>query len=352
MHGISTSQGEHADDPMEQHTSGRHSGEFDEYTHLHSLMSEQQALLDAHIAEVAYQQALVERQLAMEDELTKEMYDRLVRTQHTEVATILGRHQEGKQGEEGQSDVLQERGLETVQRSSAHHSVKDAGQAYAAQCNRAGITESSKDYSAGQNAGPIEPKDDGTLGTSAHIPMLHKQFGGEKNRSEFGLCSHTASDTSSKGVKRKNYQTILGGAKGKKKPAIPFPKHYTTFVSDIHSDPQADTVIHRFNEIINPAGEKDLVLAVSEDKEHIRMSRAINQKYYKEQIDTMDMRLKMYSNLEKEFDKIISEQSAHSASKNTRSSSAHVREVTMDLIHIGMNNYQMLESNMDKILGL
>ena len=352
VHGLSSSQRENTADPsMERQQSGHYLDACDEYAHLHSLISEQQALLDAHIAEVAYQQALVERQLAMENELTKEMYERLVRTKHTENAVMLGRYQDVK-NERGQSDVLHEERLKTVQKLSAKHAVNNAGNVCVAQHNKTGGIESVKDYSVQRNSGPIRSKNDDTLNCSTHIPKLPKQqIGEEKTRAESGLPSDTVSDTSREGVKRK-YQTALGDTKYEKKPAIPFPKRYTTFISDIHSDPKAETLICHFNKTIKPTKEEDLCLAVYEDEKHIQISSRINQQYYKEQLHRMDMRLNVYSRLDEEFDKMISQQSSKSASKNARSSFVHIREVTLDLIYIGVNNYQMLENNMDTMLGL
>ncbi|KAL7487253.1 hypothetical protein ACHAW6_012848 [Cyclotella cf. meneghiniana] len=132
-----------------------------------------------------------------------------------------------------------------------------------------------------------------------------------------------------------------------------FPKNYEKFIQEIALDVRAENIIDKFNEWMDPETDRILLSAVKEDNEHIQEEREARQLFYNEQLETMNKRLEMYSKLEKAIELINIENGRSHQPKNARSLfKTHIREVTMDLVHIGLSNYQMLEDNMDSILGI
>lgn len=134
--------------------------------------------------------------------------------------------------------------------------------------------------------------------------------------------------------------------------AQPLPQSYKKFIDAIFPNPQAQTIVDHFHKQIRADTDSSLAKAVSEDKGQIQHNSEAKQQYYNEQLETMKKRLDMYTQLEELIDQILAEQSTSGQSKNSRiSSRANVREITMDLIHMGLNNYQLLEDNMDMIVN-
>ncbi|KAL3784524.1 hypothetical protein HJC23_012159 [Cyclotella cryptica] len=132
-----------------------------------------------------------------------------------------------------------------------------------------------------------------------------------------------------------------------------FPTNYERFIKDIALDNRAENIIGKFSEWIDPVTDRILWSAVKEDNEHIQEERIARQLFYDEQIETMNERLDMYTKLEEAIELISIENSRNHQPKNARSLfKTHIREVTMDLVHIGLSNYQMLEDNMDSILNI
>lgn len=135
--------------------------------------------------------------------------------------------------------------------------------------------------------------------------------------------------------------------------AAPLPQCYKGFIDAIAANPRAENIVDQFNKKLRTEQNgSSLIQAVSEDIEKIQQSSDAKHQHYNAQLETMNARLDMYDKMEELIDKIIGEQSTSSQAKNPRMTiKAHIREVTMDLIQLCLKNYQLLEDNMDRLLG-
>lgn len=296
-----------------------------EYSHLNTLMAEQQLLLDAHIAEVAYQRALVEKQLAIENAVKEEMYERLLRG-----------------GEEG---VV----IEVAEESGIHESARQ---------------NSARLDAALQGEAQIEAM---SKLSEKKVSMAYKQLTDRPSDSHDDFFIEAKSDTQqnkiSERVQQKPEDTNLQVSRGTKHkssatapkiPAPPFPQQYKEFIQAIMLNPTAENIIEQFNKTIKLVEDEAFLAAVTEDQESVQENPKVRHECHQKQLITMNHRLEMYTKLEELMDKILSEESESSGrGRNSRSNSkANVREVTMDLIQIKLKNYQLLEGNMDRILGV
>ncbi|KAL3782992.1 hypothetical protein ACHAWO_011710 [Cyclotella atomus] len=332
-------------------SSKRYKNVLKEYTQLNSLVAEQQLLLDAHIAEVAYQQALVERQLALENQLR---YSRLSNGNESADAVAVAQRVLPARQQQGQQPGKQE----TKEEAREQQSVAALNVARA---------------SAGLNAEQIplnskaaKAKVTKPGGRTEKAPQ-HAQVTKQPTTEEIGKTIRPKpKDFRSQSSKRKHPEPLSKPAPipkaAKKHPVAPPPQHYKDFLEAINTNPLAEkehnqrrlpsiVIVDHFYKKFEAAKDNAILSAVSEDTEQLKESRTATQEYYKEQLDTMSTRICMYERLEELIDKVLAEQAASSQVKNARSATkAYVREVTMDLIHIGLNNYQQLEDNMDKII--
>ena len=132
----------------------------------------------------------------------------------------------------------------------------------------------------------------------------------------------------------------------------PFPAIYEIFIEEVASNHQVENIIQKFHKLVDEETDESLAAAVKEDKEIIQGDREARQRFYEEQIEAMNTRMEMYSKLEEAVDNIIIENSTASRSKGRSLFKTHIREIGMDLLHIGLSDYQMLEDNMDNVLGV
>lgn len=298
-----------------------------EYSHLNTLMAEQQLLLDAHIAEVAYQRALVENQLAIENAVKEEMYERLLRGgEEGVVAELAG----------GESRIH-----ESARQNCAHldSSLQDEAQIEAM------LKLSKVEASLAQKQLIGGPSDD-----SHHNNSIEAKSDTQNNKIREPVKQKPVDSNLhvSRGTKRKTSPTAP------KIPAPPLPQQYKEFIEAIVLKPTAENIIEQFNKTIKPVEDESFLAAVTEDQESVQDNPKARHEFHQKQLVTMNHRLEMYTKLEELIDKILSEESESSGrGRNSRSNSkAHIREVTMDLIQLKLKNYQLLEGNVDRILGV
>jgi hypothetical protein len=316
----------------------------------------EQLLLDAHIARVAYQQACVDRQMTIEGEAKVEVVRDDVETNNEgESEQVDARtntlHDVIQQHEVSVANVTEDapRRQTTKTTNNAKSQAKSHMFTLQKRASEEGISvvrgEPNNQTLASQKRNVNgEPKNRCiALQNRASSGMPFVVTGESKNISgnnDKPFASHVL-------VKPTHPRKM---AKSSSKPAPPLPDHYRDFIRQITADPRVEHIINQFNTKF-PLAEKSLFSAIAEDKEHAQALREAKREYYKDQLETMRTRLEMYTKLEEVIDKIAAEESTSRQAKNSRShSKSHIRDVTMDLIHIGLNNYRLMEDNMDKIL--
>ncbi|KAL3822912.1 hypothetical protein ACHAXA_010695 [Cyclostephanos tholiformis] len=103
------------------------------------------------------------------------------------------------------------------------------------------------------------------------------------------------------------------------------------------------------DEAIDSLQDENIRSALQEDRENLRAKRSEMREMYDEQIrEAMKSRLAMYTKLQIFARQILSVRSK-SISKNSRSSN-HM-DGAIDMIHLGLRNYRMLEDMSDRLLG-
>ena len=85
---------------------------------------------------------------------------------------------------------------------------------------------------------------------------------------------------------------------------------------------------------------------IQEDRAGLNIIRREKLQSYEEQLAAMQSRLDMYTNLEGLAEQIAAVRSGNTTKKRSLVDGA------VDMIHLSLNNYQMLEDNSDRLLGI
>lgn len=335
-----------------------------EYTQLNNLVREQQLLLNAHFAEAACQQYLMERQLALENrprlgnlstgnergDAALAAAGRIFRERQEQMRATKTRNFQNQGERPGQQESKEEERTQQSVTAAAYHARDNVVNVAPARSGskaehillKSKVSEAKVMKAGGQ-------KEEAPL----LIPVTQRRTGDDVIR----MIGPQQNDLKSQGFKLK-HRLLKPPSKPakipkvvKRNPIAPPPQHHKDFIDAIRPNPLAENIIDHFNKKFNAAKDNAMIYAVSEDKEQLNESRTARQEHYKDQLDTMNARVCMYEKLEELIDKLTDEQAASSQKNGRLATKANVREVTMDLIQIGLNNYQLLEDSMDKIIG-
>eukprot|EP00578_Thalassiosira_sp_NH16_P014996 CAMPEP_0181111012 /NCGR_PEP_ID=MMETSP1071-20121207/19032_1 /TAXON_ID=35127 /ORGANISM="Thalassiosira sp., Strain NH16" /LENGTH=464 /DNA_ID=CAMNT_0023194845 /DNA_START=74 /DNA_END=1467 /DNA_ORIENTATION=+ len=119
-------------------------------------------------------------------------------------------------------------------------------------------------------------------------------------------------------------------------------------------EPTTQQISNKLDEIVDSLKDENIRSALQEDRDEIRTRRKEMQEYYEDQIKDMESRLSMYTKLEclaEEISEVRSESNSRAKNSRANNSTSHI-EGSLDMIHLSLKNYRMLESNSDRLLGI
>ena len=109
----------------------------------------------------------------------------------------------------------------------------------------------------------------------------------------------------------------------------------------------AKKTLSKLDQVVNAMEDKNIREAAIEDRDNYHAKRSDMQQRYEDQIKEMEERLEIYTKLEGLAEEVADLQAERGANKNSRTNNM---DGALDMIHLSLKNYRMLEQTADRLL--